>query len=782
MSARHPSGSAVRGVFAAAASGSVLVALLAPASPAPAAAPLRVLSAERAVPRPCHSALLPPHTPGVAVHPVTATADGVLRARLAPPGGGAEGDWDLAVFDTESGTLLAASAAPRSRELVETAVTGGRRLVVQSCRRAGPARTVSLRVELLSGSAAAAARTEEGAPHGSALPSGRSGYRHLYEYEYELKELSRAHPTLVRSFVLPHPTVEGRDVSGVEVSGNAPHIADGKPVMLTLGLHHATEWPSGEIALEWAHELVNGYRTDPRIRGLLDRTRAVVVPVVNPDGFSVSRRATPRGDFTRFDYENKRKNCSAADAPPSHASGSCGANPAGRDRGVDLNRNYAGFWGGAGSAPEWHADHYRGPAPFSEPETRNIRHLVSTRQVTGLVSLHTYGNLVLRPPGALGTRPPLDEPAYRALGALLASRTGYRNEQAWRLYEATGMTEDWSYWATGGFGFTLEIGPAKAHGPYPDAVVAEYTGSPPAAGAGKGGVRQALLDLLAHTADPAAHATLTGTAPRGHRLRLHKTFRTPTSPVRGPDGSTAPPLEVTDTLVSDLIAPGGRFTWSVNPSTRPYVAGRDGRDPQGPAQPAAELSNPPGLPPENTGYPQDPAADRIPFSVLGPPEADTGRMTVSVSWRSPRTDWDLYVLDADGRPVAQSVTGGATSEQVVLVDPPPGRYTAVVVNYDQTEPDPDDWTGRVTFRSPLPATHGPAESYSVSCTDPAGRPLGTVEVQVGRGERVDLGAVCGRPAGGGAVTPAPVTSAAVTPAPVTSAAVTPARSGRAADR
>ncbi|REK91140.1 peptidase M14 [Streptomyces inhibens] len=766
MRTRHPSGRAERAALAAAVSGSVLLAVLAPASPAPAASSRQVLSSERAVPRPCHTALLPPHTPGVATYPMTATADGVLRARLAPLAG-AEGDWDLAVFDADNGTLLAASAAPRSRELAEVSVAGGRRLVVQSCRRLGPARTVSLRVDLLapppgSGPAPAAARTEGGTPHRSALPSGRSGYRHLYEYEYELKELARAHPSLVRSFVLPHPTVEGRDVSGVEVSSHAPHIADGKPVMLTLGLHHATEWPSGEIALEWAYELVRGYRTDPWVRGLLDRTRAVVVPVVNPDGFSVSRRATPRGDFTRFDYENKRKNCSALDAPPSHTSGPCGANPAGRDRGVDLNRNYAGFWGGVGGDPQWYADHYRGPAPFSEPETRNVRHLVSTRQVTDLVSLHTYGNLVLRPPGALDTRPPLDEPAYRALGARLASRTGYRSEPAWRLYEATGMTEDWSYWATGGFGFTLEIGPAKAHGPYADAVVAEYTGRAPAAGAGKGGNRQALFDLLAHTADPAAHATLTGTAPRGHRLRLHKTFRTPTSPVRGPDGSTGPPLQVTDTLVSDLVAPGGRFTWSVNPSTRPYVAGRYGRDPQGPAQPVAELANPPGLPPENTGFPQDPAADRVPFTVLGPPEADAGRMTVSVSWTSPRTDWDLYVLDADGRPVAQSVTGAANSEQAVLFDPPPGRYTAVVVNYDQTETAPDDWTGRVTFQSPLPATYGPSESYSLSCSDRAGRTLGITEVRVGRGERVDLGEVCARPARG--------------------AAFTPARSGRAADR
>ena len=35
---------------------------------------------------------------------------------------------------------------------------------------------------------------------------------------------------------------------------------DGKPVFLQMGAHHAREWPSAEHAMEWAYELVNGYR------------------------------------------------------------------------------------------------------------------------------------------------------------------------------------------------------------------------------------------------------------------------------------------------------------------------------------------------------------------------------------------------------------------------------------------------------------------------------------------------------------------------------------------
>ena len=58
------------------------------------------------------------------------------------------------------------------------------------------------------------------------------------------------------------------------------------------------------------------------------------------------------------------------------------------------------------------SDTYRGAAPFSEPETQNIHELLSTRQVTNLITNHTYSNLVLRPPGVADSGPPVDEPLY----------------------------------------------------------------------------------------------------------------------------------------------------------------------------------------------------------------------------------------------------------------------------------------------------------------------------------------------------------------------------------
>ena len=594
---------------------------------------------------------------------------------------------------------------------------------------------------------AAADRAYSAATAASVLPSGRTSYRHLYDYEYELKELARTNPGLVRTFTMPYSTVEGRDVVGIEIATDVHNLADGKAVDFTMGVHHAREWPAGEHAMEWAYELVNGYRHDPQIRDLVGRTRNLVVPIVNPDGFSISREAEPMGNFSRFDYEMKRKNCQPGDSPPQFATGVCMANPAGRQRGTDPNRNYAGFWGGGGASTNWGSDIYRGAGPFSEPETQNIRSVVSARQVTNLITLHTFSNLVLREPGLADRPRPLDEPAYRALGDKMATRNGYISEAGWQLYDTTGTTEDWTYWTTGGWGFTFEIGPNEFHPAYATGVVAEYAGLAPAAGAGKGGNRQAFLDMLANAADPAQHSTLVGSAPRGYQLQLRKTFQTPTSPVIQPDGTVGPPIFVTDTLTSDLLAPGGRFSWAVNPSTRPYVAGQYGRDPRAPHQaPIVDLVNPPGVPAENTDYPMDPTAESVPFHVDGMPNVDNGRMNISITWGTPDTDWDLYILDSTGKQVASSASGGTTSERAVMFDPPPGDYTAVMVNFAQADPaNTDDWSNlKVEFASPTPAVYGPKEAYTLTCSDRQGRLVGLADVFADRGQTVDVGEVCTR--------------------------------------
>ena len=500
--------------------------------------------------------------------------------------------------------------------------------------------------------------------------------------------------------------------------------------------------------MEFAYDLLRNYRSNTRTTQLVQGTRTIVVPVVNPDGFNISREAATLGDFSLFDYEMKRKNCRVSvNTPTKYAKGACDDNKAGRLRGTDPNRNYGGLWGGSGASTIWSDDTYRGDAPFSEPEVQNIRELISARQVTNLITNHTFSNLVLRPPGVASFGFPLEEPIYRALGASLASHNGYSNVPGFGLYDTTGATEDWSFWSTGGLAFTFEIGGIGFHPAFRDAVEAEYLGQEPSTGAGRGGNREAYYTMLQATADSSLHSQIEGSAPAGSTLKISKTFQTQTSPVWQDDfGNTiGDPRLFTDTLTSELRAPGGSFTWNVNPSTRPVVAGRHGRDPTGPPQGPIPLPNPPGVPAENTVYPPGGPTEEIPFTVQGPADGvDNGWMTVHIEWGSPDTDWDVYVIGPSGEIVTQSASFGDTTEDAILFDPPPGQYRAVVVNYDQVMNTPDDWFGgEVTFRSPDKRFEsGVKEAWTLTCTDARGRLQSSRQVVVDRGAVAHVGNAC----------------------------------------
>src|SRR5690606_29371354 len=115
-------------------------------------------------------------------------------------------------------------------------------------------------------------------------------------------------------------------------------------------------------------------------------------------------------------------------------------------------------------------------------------------------------------------------------------------------------------------------------------------------GAGLGGNREAYLEVQRATADPTYHSVITGTAPAGWQLEVSKEFMTATSPVVG-QGNVVQYFE--DSLSSTYDSDGGKFSFAVNPSTRPVVAGRDGREPTGPTQTGSTLTNPAGIPAPN---------------------------------------------------------------------------------------------------------------------------------------------------------------------------------------
>jgi hypothetical protein len=389
--------------------------------------------------------------------------------------------------------------------------------------------------------------------------TGPSGYRHLSDYEAELYDLAARFPDHVRLVEGAQRTFEGRTVLGVEI-GDDVAADDGRPVAMLLGLHHAREWPSGEMTLDFAKELAEQFGSDPEITDLLRRVKLLAVPVVNPDGFHHSRESVGPVDPEFMGVVGGgqgsywRKNRRALEL------GEVGV----ATHGVDPNRNYGQQWGSGGplmgsTSSNPFDQTYQGKAPFSEPESANVRQWILTRGVTAFVTNHTYSNLVLWPWGWTRNDTPESDLLER-IGEEYAAFNDYKPMQSSHLYRTTGTTEDWAYATAGVLGFTFEHGRAF----HPE----HERNYPPLYDKNRGAFRH----LLRVAADEANHAVITGRvvdAGQGvpARLRLVRTGSLELDP-----GNPSGLREITDVIdIGMTTGPDGGFRWHVNPSTPPLV-------------------------------------------------------------------------------------------------------------------------------------------------------------------------------------------------------------------
>ena len=436
----------------------------------------------------------------------------------------------------------------------------------------------------------------------SSLPSGRETYRLPNDYTTEMRGLADDNPALVRSIVIGQ-TLEGRPIEGVEIAADVNRSDDGRPVFLNFGAHHAREWPSAEMPMEFALELVARWNAnDPRVRSLLQRVRVIVVPIVNVDGFVVSRNANG-GAVTPIDDDSiatlplivadsgayKRKNC----RPTNNDTASPCATR--QFSGVDLNRNFGAYWGGPGASTDPTSQSYRGPGPFSEPESEAVHAFTSRLHPMVFISNHTFteGRWLRQPGFDAPFLPQIEVPTYSESctanpdddgtppddpGAItpdeaamkdLGDDMGAASEPNWiselgyeSLCDITGATEDWNYFSQGAYGYTPELKGTNFHANYAQMVVAEYGTTPGV------GVREAYLIAAERAADPAHHSIIRGTAPPGATLTLRKDFATPTCENAACAQGNGPSIQ--DSLRTRLNAPAsGNYVWHVTPSGRP---------------------------------------------------------------------------------------------------------------------------------------------------------------------------------------------------------------------
>jgi carboxypeptidase T len=277
--------------------------------------------------------------------------------------------------------------------------------------------------------------------HPADAQTGLNGAYHSYkELEKDIFALRTRHPDLVKVVDLGL-SLEKRHIYALKISAAVDQEL-GKPEVLFLGCHHAREWISVEIPWLLAVHLADHYALDAGVRRLLDAAAVWVVPLVNPDGLEYT------GQVYRYWRKNRRDN----------GDGSFG---------IDLNRNYGYQWGydDLGSSPHPDSDLYRGPAAFSEPETRAVRDFFLSRRFGALVSYHSFSQTILYPWGYT-TRPAENDATLAALAARMAAlirevngrEYGY-GQSSRDLYQTNGDTTDWAYGRTGIPAFTIELPP-----------------------------------------------------------------------------------------------------------------------------------------------------------------------------------------------------------------------------------------------------------------------------------------------------------------------------------
>ena len=403
----------------------------------------------------------------------------------------------------------------------------------------------------------ATAQSTPGSSDRSPLPTGRTSYRTLAETNAELEQLAAANPDRVTRFEMPNKSLLGSTIYGLEITHKVK-AKDGKPVFLMTGLHHAREWPTVELTMEFIHDVLNSDGKDPKITALLDKVRFIAVPVVNPDGYEMSRSLI---------HEQQRKNC-RIEMGKIPTREQC-ADPKNTNGGVDLNRNYGPFWGGGGATIGVSGGSSRGEMPYSEPEIRNMRDLMASHQVVVALSNHTPDAKVLRVPSAAEEPEPADLAPYDSLAQALGGDLKWPAGPWPKIYYvASGTMEENAYYSAGTFAFTFENSPGqRSFHPAYSFVIDQYfgTGAYPGSSA-----RAGFMRLFEAASDASKHSVIRVKAPEGATLTIEKKFMMESSPVIQADSSRLPPVTFPMELTSSTIVPkGGSVEWHVNPSMRP---------------------------------------------------------------------------------------------------------------------------------------------------------------------------------------------------------------------
>ncbi|WP_416961208.1 M14 family zinc carboxypeptidase [Streptomyces sp. Agncl-13] len=243
----------------------------------------------------------------------------------------------------------------------------------------------------------------------------------------EIVKAGQANPGLAKVESIGK-TVGGQDILALKLTKNAKTTKDGsKPSVLYVSNQHAREWITPEMTRRLMHYYLDNYKTDKRIKKIVDSTELWFVLSANPDGYDYT--------FQNSDTRLWRKNLRDNNGDGAISTGD----------GVDLNRNFAYKWGydDEGSSPNPTSETYRGTAPASEPETQALDGFEKRIGFTYGINYHSAAELLLYGVGWQVATPTPDDVLYEALAGTPDNPAipGYHSQVSSELYTTNGEAD-----------------------------------------------------------------------------------------------------------------------------------------------------------------------------------------------------------------------------------------------------------------------------------------------------------------------------------------------------
>ena len=253
------------------------------------------------------------------------------------------------------------------------------------------------------------------------------GYFTYQEMLDNLDAMATQYPNLIspRAEVSDVMTHEGRPLYWVKISDNPNQDETDEPEALYTALHHAREPNSLSQMIYFMWYVLENYENDEELQFLLNNSELYFMPCVNPDGYLFNEANYPDSYWRK----NRRDNGDGT-------------------YGVDLNRNYGYEWAfdNNGSSPNPSSQTYRGPGPFSEPETQNVKIFCEAHEFQIGLNYHTYGNLLIYPWG-FSDSPTSEANTFFTLADAMTKENNYFAGTGSETvgYTVNGTSDDWMY-------------------------------------------------------------------------------------------------------------------------------------------------------------------------------------------------------------------------------------------------------------------------------------------------------------------------------------------------